>query len=130
MVEQVLVDGDGSECGGCNEAQVTPSTEIRECANGMCVKDACERWIALVETEEGAESMALVASMVASMASMVASMASNVASMASMSSMASMMVASMASMDGVDGFDDWRRMVVTGVFDTEGTDEEVTLCPQ
>ena len=32
MVEQLLVNGDGSECGGCNVAQVTPSTEIRECA--------------------------------------------------------------------------------------------------
>ena len=40
--------------------------------------------------------------------------------------------------DGVDGVDDggfdgvewWRRMVGTGVFDTEGTDVEVPLCPQ
>ena len=61
----VLVDGDGSESGGCNVldqvqtdswtvcdaeslglrmAQVTPSTEIRECANGICAKDACGRW--------------------------------------------------------------------------------------
>ena len=29
MVEQLLVDGDGSDCGGCIVAQVTPSTEIR-----------------------------------------------------------------------------------------------------
>ena len=59
------------------------STELQECANGICVEDACGRWIALLETEEGAapmvleELMALVASMVAPMASMVASMASN-----------------------------------------------------
>ena len=32
-----------------------------------------------------------------------------------------------ASMGGVDGR---RRMVVTGVFDREGTDVEVPLCPQ
>ena len=31
---------------------------------------------------------------------------------------------------GVDGVEWWRRMVVTGVFDTEGTDVEVPLCPQ
>ena len=31
-----------------------------------------------------------------------------------------------ASMDGVDG---WRRWW-TGVFDTEGTDVELPLCPQ
>ena len=62
----VLVDGDGSESGGCNVldqvqtycwtvcdaesvglcmAQVTPSTEIRECANGICAEDACGRWL-------------------------------------------------------------------------------------
>ena len=53
-----------------------------------------------------------------------------------------MMMASMASMvawwlrwrrwwpGGVDGVEWWRRMVVTGVFDTEGTDVEVPLCPQ
>ena len=127
---KLLVDGDGSECGGCNVAQVTPSTEIRECANGKCE-----------------ESMALVASMMESMASMVASMASMVASMASMASMvvasmasmasmvASMVVASVASMvalwlGGFDGVEGWRRMVVTGFFDTEGTDVEVPLCPQ
>ena len=28
MVEQVLVDGDGSECGGCIVARVTPSTRV------------------------------------------------------------------------------------------------------
>ena len=95
MVEQLLVNGNGSECGGCNVAQVTPSTEIRECANGKCE-----------------ESMALVASMMASMESM-------------------------ASNGGFDGVEWWRRwlrwmasMVVTGVFDTEGTDVEVPLCPQ
>ena len=32
VVEQMLVDGDGSESGGCNLAQVTPSTELQECA--------------------------------------------------------------------------------------------------
>ena len=32
VVEQTLVDGDGSESGGCNLAQVTPSTEFQECA--------------------------------------------------------------------------------------------------
>ena len=31
---------------------------------------------------------------------------------------------------GVDGVEWWRRMVVTGVFDTEGTDVEVPLCHQ
>ena len=61
----VLVDGDGSESGGCNVidqvqtdswivcdakslglrmAQVTPSTKIRECANGICAEDACRCW--------------------------------------------------------------------------------------
>ena len=32
VVEQMLVYGDGSESGGCNLAQVTPSTELQECA--------------------------------------------------------------------------------------------------
>ena len=62
----VLDDGNGSETGGSNVldqvqaycwtvcdaesvglcmAQVTPSTEIRECANGICAEDACGRWI-------------------------------------------------------------------------------------
>ena len=36
VVEQVLVDGDGSVSVGCNVAQVTPSIELRECANGKC----------------------------------------------------------------------------------------------
>ena len=61
----VLVDGDGSESGGCNVidqvqtdswivcdakslglrmAQVTSSTKIRECANGICAEDACRCW--------------------------------------------------------------------------------------
>ena len=31
---------------------------------------------------------------------------------------------------GVDGVEWWRRMVVTGVFDAEGTDVEVPLCAQ
>ena len=60
----MFVDGDGSESGGCNVldqiqaycwtvcdarslglrlAQVTSSTEIRECANGICAEDACGR---------------------------------------------------------------------------------------
>ena len=62
----VIVDGDGSESGECNVldqvqtdswtvcdaescglrvAQVTPSTEIRKCANGICAEDVCGRWI-------------------------------------------------------------------------------------
>ena len=61
----VLVDGDGSESGGCNVldqvqpycwtacdaeslglrvAQVTPSTGMRECANSVCAEDACRCW--------------------------------------------------------------------------------------
>ena len=43
-VEQVLVDGDGSASGGCNVAQVTPSTELRECANGKC--EELMAWVA------------------------------------------------------------------------------------
>ena len=78
-VEQMLVDGDGSESGGCNVAQVTPFTEVRECANSICVEDACGRWIALLETEESAAPMALE-DLMALMASMVAPMDS-VASM-------------------------------------------------
>ena len=115
VVEQMLVDGDGSESGECNLAQVNLSTEItREC-----------KW----KMDE--ESTALVAPRMASvesMASMVASKASMVASKASM-------VASMAS----NGWPRWRRWWlrwrrwlrwVTGVFDTEGTDVEAPLCPQ
>ena len=62
----VLVDGNGSESGGCNVldqvqtdswtvcdaesvglcmAQVTPSTRIRVCANGICAEDVCGRCI-------------------------------------------------------------------------------------
>ena len=109
-----------------------------ECANVMCVKDACGRWIALLETEEGAapmvveESIALVASMVASVASMVASMASN-GGFDGFDGVDGVD----GGFDGFDGVDGWRRwlrwlasMVVTGVFDTEGTDVEVPLCPQ
>ena len=61
----VFVDGDGSESGGCNVldqvqaycwtlcdakslglrlAQVTPSTEIRKCANCVCAEDTRRRW--------------------------------------------------------------------------------------
>ena len=61
----VFVDGDGSESGGCNVldqvqtycwtvcdakslrlrlAQVTPSTEIRECADCVCAEDTCRCW--------------------------------------------------------------------------------------
>ena len=64
VVEQMLVDGDGSESGGCNLAQVTPSTELQECA--------IRKW------EELMTWVATVASMaVASMASMVAWVASS-----------------------------------------------------
>ena len=70
----VLVDGDGSESGGCNVldkvqtdswimcdaasfglylAQVTPSTEIRECANDICAEDACGRWIVSADAGSG-----------------------------------------------------------------------------
>ena len=88
-----------------------PPTVIRECANGICVEDACGRWIALLETEEGAapmvleDVMALVASMVApmaSMASMVNSMASN------------------GGFDGVDGVDGGGFDGVGGGFDGFG----------
>ena len=99
VVEQMLVDGDGSESGGCNLAQVTPSTELQ--------KFASPKW------EELMTWVATVASMVvASMASMVA------------------WVASSGGVDGggFDGVEWWRR--ITGVFDTEGTDVEVPLCPQ
>ena len=34
-----------AESFGLCMAQVTPSTEIRECAKGICAKDACGRWI-------------------------------------------------------------------------------------
>ena len=128
----VLVDGDGSECGGCNVAQVTPSTKIRECANGMCVKDACGRWIALLETEGGAAPMVLEESMalVASMASMMASMASS---------------GGFDGVDGVDGgpmasmaFDGWRRWLPPAVrltraevacFQSEQFAGEQRICP-
>ena len=114
VVEQMLVDGDGSESGGCNLAQVTPSTELQECA--------IRKW---------EELMTWVASMA------VASMASDGGSMASSGG-----VGRFAGVDwwwlrwrrwwlgGVDGVEWWRRMVVTGVFDTEGTDVEVPLYPQ
>ena len=80
MVEQTPVDGDGSESGGCNLAQVTPSTELQECA--------IQKWEDLMTWVEP---------------------------------VASMVVASMAS----SGVEWWRRLVVTGVFDAEGTDVEV-----
>ena len=35
VVEQMLVDGDDSESGGCNLAQVTPSTELQVCNSKM-----------------------------------------------------------------------------------------------
>ena len=62
----VFFDGDGSESGGCNVldqvpaycwtvcdaeslglrlAQVTPSTEIRECADCVCAEDTCRCWL-------------------------------------------------------------------------------------
>ena len=50
VVEQVLVDGDGSESGGCNVAQVTPSTEIRVCANGKC--EELKAWVASMASNE------------------------------------------------------------------------------
>ena len=70
----VFVDGDGSESGGCNVldqvqaycwtvcdakslglrlAQVTPSTEIRKCANCVCAEDTRRCWS--VSAVEGAE---------------------------------------------------------------------------
>ena len=79
--------------------------------------------------------MALVASMVAPMASMVAPMASNGGvdgfngvDGGGFDGVDGGLVASMVSM--VAWWRRWRRMVVTGVFDTEGTDVEVPLCPQ
>ena len=95
VVEQMLVDSDDSESGGCNLAQVTPSTELQECA--------IPKWEELMTWVEPVASM-----VVASMASMVAWVASSggvdgfdgvdgglVASMASM-------VASMAPNGDVD----------------------------
>ena len=81
VVEQMLVDGDGSESGGCNLAQVTPSTELQECV--------IRKWEELMTWggDGGADG------------------------------------------GGVDGVEWWRRVVITGVFDTEGTDVEVPLCP-
>ena len=68
VVEQMLVDGDGSESGGCNLAPVTPSTELQECA--IRKWEELMTWVATVASMA---SMASVASMVvASMASMVA----------------------------------------------------------
>ena len=49
----------GSECGGCNLAQVTPSTELQECA--IRKWEELMTWVA-----------SMMASMVASMASMLA----------------------------------------------------------
>ena len=76
----VLLDGDGSESGWCNVldqvqadswtvcdakslglcmAQVALSTEIRECANGICAEDACGRWfVSAVEGSRVVERMA------------------------------------------------------------------------
>ena len=93
VVEQMLVDGDGYESGGCNMAQVTPSTELRECAN---------RKVGGIDDlggDDGVDGGGMVASM-ASMASMVvASMASTVARWRRWRRW----MASMASMVGVDG---------------------------
>ena len=80
-VEQMLVDGDGSESGGCNLAQVTPSTELQECA--------IPKWEELMTWVEPV-----------AMASMWRRW---------WRSMASMVVASMASM--VAWWRRWRRMV-------------------
>ena len=70
----VLVDGDGSESGECDVfdqvqtdswivcdaesfglrmAQATPSTEIRECANGIYAEDACGRWLVSADAGSG-----------------------------------------------------------------------------
>ena len=74
----VFVDGDGSECGGCNVldqvhcwtvcdakslglrlAQVTPSTEIRKCANCVCTEDTRRCWS--VSAVEGGGTVSRVA---------------------------------------------------------------------
>ena len=63
-LDRCSVDGDGSGSGGCNLAQVTPSTELQECA--------IRKW------EELMTWVATVASIVvSSMASMVAWVASS-----------------------------------------------------
>ena len=64
VVEQMLVDGDGYESGGCKLAQVTPSTELQECA--------IPKWEELLIWVEPVATM-----VVASMASMVAWVASS-----------------------------------------------------
>ena len=113
MVEHLLVDGDGSECGGCNVDQVTPSSEIRECANGKCVKDACGCWIALLETEEGTAQMMLDESM-AFVASMVASMASN-GGFDGFDGVNGVDGGGFGGVDGgFDGLDGWRRWWLLG----------------
>ena len=86
--------GDGSESGGCNVAQVTPSTEIRECAHGKCE-----------------ELMAWVASMASMVVASMASMVAWVASSGGVDGVDGGLVASMASM--VAWWRRWRRMVAS-----------------
>ena len=69
VVEQMLVDGDGSDSGGCHLAQVTPSTESQECA--IRKWEELKTWVATVAPMVMA-SMASMVAWVASMASMVA----------------------------------------------------------
>ena len=118
VVSEYAIDGSKS----------LPPLKYESCSDGMCVKDACGRWIALFEMEEGAASMALEEvdgfDGVDGGVDGVDGFDDGVDG----GPMASM--ASMAAMDGVDGFDGWRRWWWTGVFDTEGTDVEVPLCPQ
>ena len=42
-----------AESFGLCVAQVTPSTEIRKCANGICAEDACGRWIVAAAAGSG-----------------------------------------------------------------------------
>ena len=57
----MLADGNGSESGGCNlldqvqaekswdtHRSCTPTTAIRECADGVCAEDANGCWLVLV----------------------------------------------------------------------------------
>ena len=70
VVEQMLVDGDGAESGGCNLAQVTPSTELQECATPKW--EELMTWVATVVSMVVASMASMASMVVASMASMVA----------------------------------------------------------
>ena len=131
VAERMLVDGDGSESGGIRWSHfMSPENteEIRILENaGLC---AMRKVLATsgsshssTELQECAirqweERMTWVAA--------VASVA-----MASMALMVALWLRWRRRwIGGVDGVEWWRRMVVTGVFDAEGTDVEVPLCPQ